>query len=268
MASWITDCGSCWAHAATSALSDRINILRSGATPFVHLAPQVIVNCATVASNYSGLNHSAGCHGGDTFGAYAYMARAGVPDESCQNYEATGEGTQCSAINICRNCAPGKGCWAVRDPPLWFVEEHGIVLGELHMMAEISARGPITATIAVTDELEAYTGGVLHDKTVRRGAPRTHTGRATRTRPAIAPRLEKGGRHACARTHTQGAKGLDHDVEITGWGETADGQQYWHVRNSWGVYWGEQGWFRLAKGIDNLGVESQECSWATPKKTW
>ena len=39
-------CGSCWAHAATSALSDRINILRGGATPFVHLAPQVILNCA------------------------------------------------------------------------------------------------------------------------------------------------------------------------------------------------------------------------------
>ena len=34
-------CGSCWAHAATSSLSDRINILRNGATPFVHLAPQV-----------------------------------------------------------------------------------------------------------------------------------------------------------------------------------------------------------------------------------
>ena len=223
-------CGSCWAHAATSALSDRINILRGGATPFVHLSPQVIVHCATGASNYSGLNHSAGCHGGDTAAAYAYMAEAGVPDESCSNYQAVGDGTECTPINICRNCAPGKGCWAVKDPPLWYVEEHGVVMGEDNMRAEIWARGPITTTIAVTPELEAYTGGVFADAT--------------------------------------GKKGLDHDVEIAGWGETADGEKYWHIRNSWGVYWGEQGWLRLARGIDNLGVESQECSWATPKKTW
>ncbi len=60
-------------------------------------------------------------------------------------------GTQCTPANICRNCAPGKGCWAVEHPPLYFVEEHGVVLGEANMMAEIAARGPITATIAVTE---------------------------------------------------------------------------------------------------------------------
>uniref|UniRef100_A0A7S0J018 Uncharacterized protein n=1 Tax=Calcidiscus leptoporus TaxID=127549 RepID=A0A7S0J018_9EUKA len=131
------------------------------------------------------------------------MAEAGVPDESCQNYVAAGNGTQrhchaeshfpchvhtmpcprahhamymyttghfsdtggpcsgtqCTPMHICQNCAPGKGCWAVESPPLWYVEEYGVVLGEQRMMAEIAARGPITATIAVTDELEAYTGG-------------------------------------------------------------------------------------------------------------
>jgi len=225
-------CGSCWAHAATSALSDRINILRNGTTPFVHLAPQVLVHCVTSADPKSGMNHSHGCDGGDTTAAFAYIVAKGVPDESCQNYVASGVAApgECSDENICRNCAPGKGCWAVKDPPLWFAEEHGQVFGADHMMAEIAARGPITCTIAVPPELEDYTGGVFKD--------------------------------------SSGLKGLDHDIEVAGYGTTAGGQDYWLIRNSWGVYWGEEGWFRLARGVDNLGIESQECSWATPKVTW
>jgi hypothetical protein len=38
-------CGSCWAHAATSALSDRIKIARKAAWPDVNIAPQVLISC-------------------------------------------------------------------------------------------------------------------------------------------------------------------------------------------------------------------------------
>ncbi len=39
------------------------------------------------------------------------------------------------------------------------------------------------------------------------------------------------------------------------------------MRNSWGTHWGEQGFFRVVRGINNIAIES-DCAWATPRDTW
>lgn len=53
---------------------------------------------------------------------------------------------------------------------------------------------------------------------------------------------------------------------VYGWG-VENGIKYWKAQNSWGSQWGESGSFRIVKGVNNLGIET-ECSSAIPRDTW
>ena len=56
---------------------------------------------------------------------------------------------------------------------------------------------------------------------------------------------------------------IDHDVEVVGWGvDKQSGLKFWHVRNSWGTYWGALGFFRVQRGAGGNGalqIESGDC---------
>ena len=84
-----TYCGSCWAQGTTSALSDRIAILRKGAWPEIALSPQVLINC-----------HGGGsCQGGNPGAVYTYAHRNGIPDQTCQAYQA--KNMDCNPLHLC-----------------------------------------------------------------------------------------------------------------------------------------------------------------------
>ena len=44
--------------------------------------------------------------GGNPGGVYEYIHSNGIPDETCQNYEAT-DG-ECKPLGVCENCSPDK----------------------------------------------------------------------------------------------------------------------------------------------------------------
>lgn len=155
-----------------------------------------------------------------------------VTDETCSVYTARGHdnGLACSPIVTCKDCHPGEPCFIPKTYDVYQVDEFGLFKGEAQMLQELFQNGPFACSIAVTDELRDYTGGIFEDTT--------------------------GDLHTV------------HEVSIVGYGvDNATATPYWMIRNSWGTSWGEQGFARIVRGKNNLAIESS-CYWAIPVDTW
>lgn len=55
--------------------------------------------------------------------------------------------------------------------------------------------------------------------------------------------------------HTTGKQLGGHAVKMIGWG-TENNIPYWIIVNSWNNTWGDQGTFKIRRGVNECGIES------------
>ena len=80
---------------------------------------QALINCG----------HAGTCNGGNSNAANAYVYKNGIPDVSCQQYQA--KNMECSDINTCMNCDhdTGECCKFIRIIScLWKLKSDGCVI--------------------------------------------------------------------------------------------------------------------------------------------
>ena len=165
---------------------------------------------------------------------YKWAHDHGIPDHTCEQYDALDHPDVCTDWNVCRDCkspppaADETGyerCWAIENYKRYYASEYGFVKGADNMKKEIMARGPISCGMFVTDGFRVLDGQKVYSEEFYPGYS-------------------------------------NHIISVVGWAED-NGTEYWIGRNSWGTYWGDHGFFRMKMHGDNLGIET-DCSWAVP----
>jgi cathepsin B len=212
-------CGACWAVASLKSWEDRVCIANTKAGEPGRLQLSVLDVLVNANSN--------GCQGGDSEEALAFLTQQGVVSQSCLPYGSWESGPiptcpnePCLPETFVKTPAPTHKC---SNPDINYTEDKlklagfGSVSGEEAIIKQLATEGPGIAWFQVFDDFLNYHSGVY--------------------------------------TPTSKRVLGNHITKLVGYGEE-NGRKYWLVQNSWTSKWGDAGFFKIARGINACGIES------------
>ncbi|GMH69804.1 hypothetical protein TrRE_jg13315 [Triparma retinervis] len=256
-----SNCGCCWAFGAASAASDRACISSNATIAVPFSAQDTCFNA-----------QRSGCNGGQLDTPWEFFKNEGVVTGT-QSLEDSADtpsdpffgANLCSAFSLphCHHHGPeGHG----GDP---YPAE-----GDAGCESQSTPRGPTSCDDGASDEH----GDFKSDKYSFKGQVEFYPNDVATIQNAIMT----GGPVETAFTvyadfedytggvyqHTTNQSVGGHAVRIVGWGtDEESGQDYWKVANSWNPYWGEEGYFRIIRGTNEGGIESQ-CVASSADSVW
>lgn len=121
------------------------------------------------------------------------------------------------------------------------------IVGEDALKREVAAHGPVICLVNFYAKPDgALAGWTLADTVSVFGGPASSL-----TSPAYVARPTSDG-----TAYTKSFAGGAHAVTVHGFGTSAAGVPYWHIRNSWGAQWGNKGDTKIERGVDAWNIES------------
>ncbi|ALC42822.1 CG6357 [Drosophila busckii] len=90
-----------------------------------------------------------------------------------------------------------------------------VAAGENNLKAAVGEKGPVAVSIYSSDAFNNYKSGVFTDNNCN-------------------------------------GRGTNHLVTVVGYGTDSYYGDYWLIKNSWGTWWGEQGYMRMARNRNNM----------------
>lgn len=161
-----------------------------------------------------------GCDGGWPLNAWRYFISTGVVTAECDPYfdEAGCQHPGCEPLYPTPQCQ--KQCKDQNqnwlDSKRFSATAYRISSKPYDIMTEVFTNGPVEVSFSVFEDFAHYKSGVYK--------------------------------------YIKGDYLGGHAVKLMGWG-TEDGVNYWLIANSWNRSWGEDGYFKIARGTNECGIE-------------